>query len=89
MSRSPCHHVHIMSCQRTLTDYVLETCRCKYPLPRYRGRPRIVEEVRTGIPYYEKKLPKDAYGDLSGACLRSHMDEDGLFKYRRLAEGFL
>ena len=44
---------------------------------------RIVEEVRTGIPYYEKKLPKDAYGDKWGLSPKSQ-DEDGLFKYRRL-----
>lgn len=44
---------------------------------------RVVEEVRTGIPYYEKKLPKDAYGDLTGLSPKS-MGEDGQFKYRRL-----
>ena len=44
---------------------------------------RVIEEVRTGIPYYEKKLPKDAYGDLTGLSPKS-MGEDGQFKYRRL-----
>jgi hypothetical protein len=43
----------------------------------------VIEEVRTGIPYYEKKLPKDAYGDLTGLSPKS-MGEDGQFKYRRL-----
>lgn len=33
--------------------------------------------------YYEKKLPKDAYGDLTGLSPKS-MGEDGQFKYRRL-----
>jgi hypothetical protein len=43
---------------------------------------RIVEEVRTGVPYYEKKLPKDAYGDLTG--LSEKQIKDGQFKLRRL-----
>ena len=32
---------------------------------------RVIEEVKTGIPYYEKKLPKDAYGDLTGLSPKS------------------
>ena len=44
---------------------------------------RIIEEVKTGIPYYDKKLAKDANGDLTGLSPKS-MGEDGQFKYRRL-----
>ena len=44
---------------------------------------RIVEEVRTGVPYYDKKMAKDANGDLTGLAPKS-MGEDGQFKYRRL-----
>lgn len=44
---------------------------------------RIVHEVKTGEVYYEKKLPKDAYGDMWGLAPKSQ-DEDGHFKYRRL-----
>lgn len=44
---------------------------------------RVIEEVKTGQAYYEKKLPKDAYGDVSGLADKSK-DADGFFKYRRL-----
>lgn len=45
---------------------------------------RVVEEVRTGIVYYEKKLPKDhPYGETWGLHENSQ-NEDGLFKNRRL-----
>ena len=46
---------------------------------------RIIEEVMTGNVYYEKKLPKDAYGDTSGLAEKSK-GEDGSFKHRRLAK---
>ena len=44
---------------------------------------RIIEEVKTGIPYYDKKMAKDANGDLTGLAPKS-MGEDGQFRYRRL-----
>lgn len=44
---------------------------------------RIIEEVRTGVPYYDEKLAKKHHGDLSGLSPKS-MGEDGQFKYRRL-----
>ena len=44
---------------------------------------RVIDEVREGKVYYEKKLPKDAYGDKWGLSPKSQ-DEDGYFKYRRL-----
>lgn len=47
---------------------------------------RVVEEVRTGIAYYEKKLPKDnPYGQTWGLHEESK-NEEGLFKYRRLGK---
>ena len=44
---------------------------------------RIIEEVRTGVPYYDKKLAKNYTGDTSGLAEKSRA-EDGSFKYRRL-----
>ena len=45
---------------------------------------RVVDEVRTGKPYYVDKLPKDnPYGDTWGLADKSK-NADGLFKYRRL-----
>ncbi len=44
---------------------------------------RIIEEVRTGVPYYVENLPDNAYGDVSGLSPKS-LGEDGQFKHRRL-----
>ena len=44
---------------------------------------RIIEEVRTGVPYYDEKLAKKHNGDTSGLAEKSRA-EDGSFKYRRL-----
>ena len=48
---------------------------------------RIMDEVRTGKPYYvenyEKKVKDNPYGDTWGLSPKSQ-NEDGLFKYRRL-----
>jgi hypothetical protein len=45
---------------------------------------RVIDEVKTGVAYYEKKLPKEnPYGDMWGLHEKSK-NEDGLFKYRRL-----
>lgn len=44
---------------------------------------RIIEEVRTGVPYYDEKLAKKYNGDTSGLAEKSRA-EDGSFKYRRL-----
>lgn len=63
-------------------DYVLKNVGANIP-NRDIVDQRIVDEVRTGIPYYEKKLPKDAYGDKWGLSSKSQ-DEEGFFKYRRL-----
>ena len=50
---------------------------------------RICEEVRTGKAYYvenyEKKVKDNPYGDMWGLHKRSQ-NEEGLFKYRRLAK---
>lgn len=49
---------------------------------------RIVNEVRTGIPYYindyEKKVKDNPYGDMWGLAPESQ-NEEGLFRYRRLS----
>ncbi len=71
----------IMSAQDAY-DYVLKHVGATFP-KRDIVDARIVEEVRTGVPYYEKKLPKDAYGDRWGLSPKSQ-DEEGFFKYRRL-----
>ena len=46
---------------------------------------RIIEEVRTNIPYYVQNLPEDAYGDLSGLSPKS-IGKDGQFSHRRMAK---
>ena len=74
-------YINIMSAKDAY-DYVLKHVGANIPC-RDIVDERVIEEVRTGIPYYEKKLPKDAYGDLTGLSPKS-MGEDGQFKYRRL-----
>lgn len=49
---------------------------------------RIIEEVKTDIPYYDKKLAKDANGDLTGLSPKS-MGEDGQFKISSFTQRFL
>ena len=44
---------------------------------------RIIEEVRTGVPYYDEKMAKKFHGDLTGMAEKS-MGDDGEFKYRRM-----
>ncbi len=63
-------------------DYVLKNVGATIPCRDIVDQ-RIVDEVRTGQAYYEKKLPKDAHGDTSGLAEKSK-NEEGLFKYRRL-----
>ena len=63
-------------------DFVLKNAGANIPC-RAIVDERIVEEVRTGVPYYDKKMAKDANGDLTGLAPKS-MGEDGQFKYRRL-----
>lgn len=63
-------------------DYVLQNVGANIPCRDIVDQ-RIVDEVKTGKAYYEKKLPKDAHGDTSGLAEKSK-DKDGLFKYRRL-----
>lgn len=47
---------------------------------------RIIEEVRTGQPYYVKKLDKKhPYGNMWGLSEKSQ-DKEGFFKYRRLGK---
>lgn len=78
----PMPHMTILPKDKTF-DYVLENVGATLPTRDIVDQ-RIVEEVRTGEAYYVKKLPKDnPYGDHWGMSDRS-MNEDGLFKYRRL-----
>ena len=63
-------------------DFVLKNAGANIPC-RDIVDERIIEEVRTGVPYYDKKMAKDANGDLTGLAPKS-MGEDGQFKYRRL-----
>ena len=67
---------------RPAYDYVLKHAGATIPC-RDIVDERVIEEVKTGIPYYEKKLPKDAYGDRWGLAPKSQ-DPEGFFKYRRL-----
>lgn len=64
-------------------DYVLDHAGATLPMRDIIDQ-RVINEVRTGEVYYEKKLPKtDPYGDMTGLAKKS-MNEEGLFKYRRL-----
>lgn len=75
-------HMTILPSDKTF-DYVMENVGATLPC-RDIVDERIINEVRTGEAYYVKKLPKDnPYGDHWGMSEKS-MNEDGLFKYRRL-----
>ena len=63
-------------------DYVLDHVGANIPCRDIIDQ-RVIEEVKTGIPYYEKKLPKDGFGNKWGLALKSQ-NEEGYFKYRRL-----
>lgn len=76
-------YLRIMSATQAY-NYVLENVGANIPC-RDDVDKHIVDEVRTGQPYYVKKLPKDAYGDVSGLSQKSQA-EDGSFKYRRMAK---
>lgn len=72
---------------RTMTandayDYVLKNVGATIP-KRDIVDERIIEEVRTGVPYYDKKMAKDAKPDITGLSEKS-TGEDGQFKYRRM-----
>ena len=75
-------HLTIMN-TRDAYDYVLKNVGANIPCRDIVDQ-RIVEEVRTGKPYFVDKLPKkNPYGDVSGLAVKSQ-DKDGNFKYRRL-----
>lgn len=65
-------------------DYVLKNVGANIPC-RDIVDERIINEVITGEPYYEKKIPADAYGDMTGLSDKSK-NEEGYFKYRRMAK---
>lgn len=62
-------------------DYVLRNAGATIPCRDIIDQ-RIIEEVRTGVPYYDEKLAKKHHGDISGLSPKSM--GDGQFKYRRL-----
>ena len=75
-------YMQIMGAQKAY-NFVLDNAGAMFPTRDIVDQ-RIIEEVRTGKVYYEKKLPKvNPYGDTSGLAQKS-MAEDGSFKYRRL-----
>ena len=77
-------HMTILPNSQTF-DYVLNNVGATIP-KRDIVDQRVVDEVRTGNVYYEKKLPKvNPYGDLWGLSPKSQAP-DGSFKYRRLAK---
>ena len=57
-------YINIMSANDAY-DYVLKYVGANIPC-RDIVDERVIEEVKTGQAYYEKKLPKDAYGDKWG-----------------------
>jgi hypothetical protein len=65
-------------------DYVLANVGATLPCRDIVDQ-RIVDEVRTGQPYYVKKLPKNnPYGETWGLNQKKSAAADGTFKYRRL-----
>ena len=77
-------HMTILPNSQTF-DYVLNNVGATIP-KRDIVDQRVVDEVRTGNVYYEKKLPKvNPYGDLWGLSPKSQAP-DGSFKYRRLSK---
>lgn len=77
-------HMTILPNDQTF-DYVLNNVGATIP-KRDIVDQRVIDEVRTGNAYYEKKLPKvNPYGDLWGLSPKSQAP-DGSFKYRRLAK---
>ena len=77
-------HITILPNSQTF-DYVLNNVGATIP-KRDIVDQRVVDEVRTGNVYYEKKLPKvNPYGDLWGLSPKSQAP-DGSFKYRRLSK---
>ena len=77
-------HMTILPSNQTF-DYVLNNVGATIP-KRDIVDQRVIDEVRTGNAYYEKKLPKvNPYGDLWGLSPKSQAP-DGSFKYRRLAK---
>ena len=78
----PMPYVKIMSANEAY-DYVLNNVGATIPC-RDKVDEIIVNEVRTGEIYYEKKLPKkNPYGDTWGLAERSQ-NEDGSFRHRRM-----
>lgn len=75
-------YVKVMSAKESY-DYVLNNAGANIPMRDIIDQ-RVIDEVKTGVAYYEKKLPKEnPYGDMWGLHEKSK-NEDGLFKYRRL-----
>lgn len=62
-------------------DFVLKNAGANIPCRDIIDQ-RIIEEVRTGVPYYDEKLAKKHHGDISGLAPKSM--GDGQFRYRRL-----
>lgn len=82
MKPFPMPYIKIMSANEAY-DYVLNNVGATIPC-RDRVDKIIINEVRTGEIYYEKKLPKkNPYGDTWGLAEKSQK-EDGTFRYRRM-----
>ena len=82
MKPFPMPYIKIMSANEAY-DYVLNNVGATIPC-RDRVDEIIINEVRTGEIYYEKKLPKkNPYGDTWGLAEKSQK-EDGTFRYRRM-----
>ncbi len=74
-------HLSIMTAQDAY-NFVLDNAGATLPCRDILDQ-RVIEEVRTGVPYYDKKLAKNANGDMWGLAKKSQ-NEEGYFKYRRL-----
>ena len=77
-------YIKMMNAQEAY-EYVLDNVGATLPCRDVVDQ-RIIEEVRTGIPYYDEKLAKKhPIGNVEGLSPKSQA-EDGSFKYRRMAK---
>ena len=74
-------YVKIMSA-RECYNFVLENAGATIPCRDIIDQ-KVIEEVRTGKPYYVKKVEDDEHGDMRGLH-KDSQNEEGYFKYRGL-----
>ena len=74
-------YIKLMTAIQTY-EYVLDNAGATLPCRDIIDQ-RVIDEVKTGKPYYEDNIPEDAHGDMRGLHEQSR-GKDGYFKHRRL-----